>query len=66
MISNGNNLSYSKDYSKEEREGEKKTKILRVRINKELGRYIRERLSNLINLYNSFMVKGIKLGRLKS
>ena len=65
MISNSNSLSYSKDYSEEEKEEEKKTRVLKARINKGLRRYIRERLFNLINLYNSSIVKGIRLGRLE-
>ena len=64
MTSNSNSLSYSKDYSKKEKEGEKKTRVLKVRINKKLGRYIKKKLSNLIDLYNSSIVKGIRLGRL--
>ena len=63
MISNNNGLSYGKDYNKEEREGRKKIRVLRVRINKGLGRYIRERLSNPMYTYNSSIVEGISLGR---
>ena len=66
MISNNNSLNYNKDYNKEEKKKEKKTKILKIKINKKLGRYIRERLFNLIDLYNFSIIKGIKLGRLKN
>ena len=63
MTSNSNGSSYSKDYSEEEREGGKKTRVLRVRIDKGLGRYVRERLSNPTYTYNSSVVEGIGLGR---
>ena len=64
MTSNGNGSSYNKDYSKEEREGEKKIRVLRARIDKELRKYIRKRLFNLTDTYHSSVVKGIRLGRL--